>query len=201
MKIWGKIFIGGIYGTLLVGLMFLWFGLYKGLARKQKVEAVEKTADVSEKSYRAETSEIVRDFAIEIPSIGVKRKVISNVDPANKDEYLGVLENYVAHGKYTLLPDEAVLNGNVYLFAHREGVVNGKDVGFFKRLDELSKGDDLIVYYKGNVYLYSFRDSKVIEPWQTEVYTSYSATPTLTLQTCEDGQSKRLILFFDLVSY
>ena len=142
-----------------------------------------------------------REFVIEIQKIGLKRQVVENVDPANSQEYMGVLNHSIAHGKYTRLPDQAVESGNVYLFGHREGEYQGNDVGFFSRLDEVELGDEAIIKFDGNTYIYKFRSSRIVDPTETSVYTPFSSTPMLTLQTCEDGYSKRLILFFDFVGY
>ena len=114
---------------------------------------------------------------------------------------MSVLNHSVAHGKYTLLPNEAIDSGNVYLFAHRQGSYNGKDIGFFKKLNEVQPGEEAYIYFDGHTYIYKFRSSVIISPKDTYVYTAYSPTPTLTLQTCEDGYSKRLILTFDLIGW
>jgi len=112
-----------------------------------------------------------------------------------------VLEKGIAHGKYTKLPSEATESGNVYLFAHHEGYANGKDIGFFKKLDNLKSGDDAIIHFNGNTYVYNFRSSKIVDPSDTTVYTAEALTPTLTLQTCHNGEKQRLIATFDLVGW
>jgi len=141
------------------------------------------------------------EFSLEISSIKVKQKVYPNVDPSNSKEYLNVLEKGIAHGKYTKLPNQAIDSGNVYLFAHNEGYANGKNIGFFHNLTKLKKGDEAIIRFKGNVYVYRFRSSKIVDPQDVSVYTGESANPTLTLQTCHNGQKERLIATFDLVAW
>ncbi len=141
----------------------------------------------------------IKEFRLAIPSINLNMNVVENVDPADESVYGAVMVNNIAHGKYTRLPDEATLEGNVYLFAHREGVVGGKDVGFFQNLNELSYGDIALIKYGDKIYKYRFRKSFVITPQDTWVYTGQSNSPTLTLQTCEDGESKRLIVKLDLI--
>jgi LPXTG-site transpeptidase (sortase) family protein len=144
---------------------------------------------------------VSRDFRIIIPSINVDKQVVPNVDPSDKEEYLGVLNYAVAHGKYTPLPNAAIEDGNVYLFAHRAGNYQGRDIGFFRDLDKLGQSDELTLIYDGHTYIYRFNSSKIVSPKDVYVYTPFSDSPTLSLQTCESGQAKRLILKFDLVGW
>lgn len=145
------------------------------------------------------TLRVKEEFFLSIPSIGLNKQVKRNVDPADKRIYGDVIEKYIAHGKYTRLPKGATEDGNVYLFAHREGFIGGRDVGFFRRLDELGKGDRAIINFDGGTYTYKFRESFIVDPLDTYVYTGYSKSPTLTLQTCNNGEEERLIVRFDLV--
>ena len=55
------------------------------------------------------------DFSIVVPKIGASEKVQPNVDPSNKEEYLRVLVDSIAHAKGTAFPG---INGTTYLFAH-----------------------------------------------------------------------------------
>jgi LPXTG-site transpeptidase (sortase) family protein len=159
----------------------------------------QMTANANSDSSLANISSQER-FRLIIPSIGVDKQVIANVHPGSKSSYEPVIQNYVAHGKYTRLPDEATTQGNVYLFAHRDGYVNGRDIGFFKRLNELKQADQAILEYAGKKYVYEFRTSFVIDPKATWIYTAESKYPTLTLQTCENGIQNRLIVKLELVS-
>lgn len=138
-------------------------------------------------------------FQLEIPKIALQHNVIENVDPGNEDIYGPILLQNIAQGKYTRLPDEATIDGNVYLFAHRTGVYQGQNVGFFNRLDELKAGDLAVIHYGTKTYTYKFKESFIITPKDTWVYTGAAVTPTLTLQTCEQGQEKRLMVKFDLI--
>lgn len=140
-----------------------------------------------------------KGFKLRIPSIGLEHNVTENVNPARESIYGPVIEQSIAHGQYTRLPDEATVDGNVYLFAHRTGNINGRDIGFFNRLDELGKGDKAYVSYAGKTYVYEAYKSFVITPEDTWVYTGQSDFPSLTLQTCENGEEQRLIVKFKLV--
>jgi LPXTG-site transpeptidase (sortase) family protein len=129
------------------------------------------------------------EFILSIPRIALKKEVVANVDPSDKAVYLPVIERKVAHGRYTMLPSQATENGNVYLFAHREGSGN-----FFARLGELVTGDRIEVRFSGRTYLYTVSEKFVVGAKDTWVYTGTSALPTLTLQTCENGNTHRLIV-------
>ncbi|MFW5702395.1 MAG: sortase [Candidatus Dojkabacteria bacterium] len=138
-------------------------------------------------------------FRLRIPAAGVDRKVISNVDPANENVYGPIINNYIAHGKYTKLPDEGSISGNVYLFAHRSGEYLGQDVGYFKDLDEVDPGELAYIDYAGKTYVYEAYESFILDPKDTWVYTAKSPFPSLTLQTCENGEEQRLIVRFRLL--
>lgn len=138
------------------------------------------------------------NFEIRIPSIGLKKEIQENVDPRYPEDYLPVLDKFIAHGKFTLLPDEATDQGNVYLFAHRSSF-NNKSNGFFQNLDQVKHGDLAYILFEGKTYTYKFRESRIVSPYDTYVYTAYSPAPTLTLQTCNNGIQQRLMVWWDLV--
>jgi len=139
-----------------------------------------------------------QDFRLVIPKIGLSHKVVENVDPASESVYGPVINESIAHGMYTRLPDEAVSNGNVYLFAHREGNYQGNNIGYFNQLDKIAAGDRAEIIYAGKRYVYEFWRNFVITPQDTWVYNGESNFPMLTLQTCENGLAARLIVQFRL---
>jgi LPXTG-site transpeptidase (sortase) family protein len=134
-----------------------------------------------------ETQTADTSFWIDIPKIGLHHSIIPGVDPVDENEYMKILEENIAHGKYTALPPAA--SGNTYLFAHSmraSGNVT-PDGGWFTRIDELSPGDIIYVNYHGELYLYTVTDTEIISPLQTSVYTGnsiYGEHRSLTLQTC-----------------
>lgn len=142
---------------------------------------------------------VKQEFKLVIPSINLQHTIQKNVDPRYESEYLPILDKYIAHGKFTKLPNQATQEGNVYLFAHRNSYA-GKSNGYFERLDEVGQGDIALIHYDGKIYTYQYRDSEIISPEDTSVYTSYSPSPTLTMQTCNNGLSERLIVRWKLVS-
>lgn len=157
------------------------------------------TSDLVFPAFLPETLKESDKFILTIPSINLRKDVVRNVDPVSRDEYLDVINTKIAHGKYTKLPDEAIYSGNVYLFAHRDGTFQGSDMGFFRNLDKLGSADTAMIEYEGKTYIYKFRRSYVVSKYDVGVYNGDTDSPTLTLQTCQNGNTDRLIVEFDLV--
>jgi len=129
----------------------------------------------------------------------LKKDITPNVDPTNRDEYMNVIENSVAHGMYTALP--YIQNGNTYLFAHSKISENGDtpEGGWFTRIDELKEGDTITLILNQTRYDYTVKTSTIVDPLDTSVYTGKSAfngNNSLTLQTCwpRGTTEKRLIV-------
>ena len=135
---------------------------------------------------------------MEIPKIDLKKSITPNVDPSNKDEYMEVIEESVAHGMYTALP--YIQDGNTYLFAHSK--ISGNNTpegGWFTRIDELTSGDIIYITLNEKTYQYTVRNRIIVDPLETEVYTGKSVFEdhnSLTLQTCwpRGTTEKRLIV-------
>lgn len=126
-------------------------------------------------------------FYIEIPKVSLKHDIAQSVDPTDPEIYLDILETKVAHGKGTSLPQTS--QGNTYLFAHSKSVYDGSTPsgGWFTRIDELTPGDSIIVYFYGKSYSYIVTKSFTVDPSETYVYTGkslYDGKSSLTLQTC-----------------
>lgn len=144
----------------------------------------------------------ITEFGIEIPAIGLKHEIAYSIDPRNKDVYLPVLEEYVAHGMFTSLPSTEP--GRVYLFAHSKVASEGVTPygGYFSHLHELKNGDSVVVRYNGKQYTYVMRERIIVEPTETSVYTGNSKKAEVALQTCypPGTTDMRLIVFAELVS-
>lgn len=134
------------------------------------------------------------DFRITIQKIALNEQVVANVDPRSREEYLPIISRNVAHGMFTKLPDQAVNDGNVYLFAHSDG-----ENPIFRNLDELESGDLIEIDYLNIQYLYKVDEKFAVAENEVSVYTGESERPTLTLQTCS-GEKERLIIKATLVN-
>ncbi len=144
---------------------------------------------------RVEVTPPNRDFSIVIPKIGASQKIIRNVDPYNKAEFLKALKNGVAHAKNTSFPDK---NGNIYLFAHSTdafyNVLNYNAV--FYLIGKLEKDDEIKLYYQDNEYRYKVIEKKIVSASDTYYLTRKTQDNILTLQTCYPPGTtlKRLIV-------
>lgn len=108
---------------------------------------------------------------------------------------LDVLSTAVGHFK-----DTAIYNGNVCLAGHNSGTnKNGEDIGFFKRLNELEIGDQVIYHHTFGEYIYKVSEIKEIEETDFSVLKPTS-NDRLTLITCIKGQKKlRLCVICDRI--
>lgn len=122
-------------------------------------------------------------FYINIPMVNLFKPVVKNVDPRYKEVYQESWKTGVSHGKFTALPDQI---GNVYLFAHAVNDVKKMNTenAWFSRIDELSESDQIIIYYKGQKYIYQVSRIYTVSPSATGVYTGVSPVPKVTMQTC-----------------
>lgn len=123
------------------------------------------------------------DFSIVIPKIGANSKIIRNVDSANEQEYLGALQNGVAHAIGTALPGES---GHIFLFAHSTDYFwnIGAYNAVFYLLSKLEKNDEVNLFYKGQRYRYQVVAKQIVDPSQVEYITRKTNKEFLTLQTC-----------------
>lgn len=122
-------------------------------------------------------------FSLDIPKISAKSKIIANVDAADKFEYGQALAKGVAHAAGTFLPG---MNGAMTLFAHStdfEANVSQYNAVFY-RLDELTVGDLVTVWYLGKKYDYQVIGSQIVKPNDASVFTSRPGASKLYLVTC-----------------
>jgi len=136
---------------------------------------------------------------ITIPKIKVDAPIIE-LDTINNDGILDQLKQGVGHYKGTALPGRV---GNMFLTGHSTYYAwsGGKYNQIFALLDKLDIGDEILVYYQGEEYVYKVNGEKVVKPTAIEVLNP-TPTPTLTLMTCTPlgTNLNRLIVTADLVS-
>lgn len=125
-----------------------------------------------------------KDFSIVIPKIAAVAPIIANVDPNSPKIYLPALKKGVAQARGTPNPMEV---GNMYLFAHSTDAfwdVNTYNAVFYL-IGKLENGDEIDVFWKGNLYKYKVYDKKVVEPTDSQYLGPLiEGEKTLTLQTC-----------------
>lgn len=123
-------------------------------------------------------------FSILIPSIGASAKIYPNVDPANRNDYLPILQKGIAHAKGSVFPG---MQGNVYLFAHSTD--NWWDVGrynaVFYLLKDLTLHDQIIIYFENRRYDYFVVQKIISDPQDITLLThEQQGAQQLVLQTC-----------------
>ena len=124
------------------------------------------------------------NFSIVIPKIGAASKVTPNVDPSDKEIYLRVLVDSIAHAKGTAYPGT---NGTTYLFAHSAD--NFWDIGrynaVFYLLKDLNPGDEVFVFYTGKRFNYEVYDKKIVDATDVKyIDPAIGLGEVLILQTC-----------------
>lgn len=123
-------------------------------------------------------------FSVVIPKIEINSKVISDIDPYNKEEYQKALSLGVVHAKGSAYPNNG---GNVFIFAHStDSSANvTRYNAIFYLLDKLEVGGQIYLVYNGKLYEYKVRGKKVINPDEIEyLENSNNKEKTLTLMTC-----------------
>lgn len=124
------------------------------------------------------------EFSVVIPKIGASETITANVDPSNKEEYLEVLVNSIAHAKGTAYPG---YGGTTYLFAHSaDNFWNiGRYNAVFYLLKDLVAGDEVYVFWQGKKFTYVVYDQKTVEATDVHyVDAALDQGERLILQTC-----------------
>ena len=135
------------------------------------------------------------EFSLIIPSIKLNAKIMPSIDPSDADKYETALRSGVAHAEGPSFPDQP---GTVYLFGHSTdypwNIAHYN--ALFYSLRYLNQGEEVILIYNNNDYLYQVTEKKVVEPEDLDYLYSQAGEKRLVLQTCwPPGTSwKRLII-------
>lgn len=114
-----------------------------------------------------------------------KLDLIYAIVEGTKDENLGVA---IGHMKDTKAIGET---GNCVIAGHRGGTSGP----YFKYINELTQGDEItLTDLNGTVYVYHVTESFVVEPDEMWVAENTTEEKMLTMITCQESGSKRLIV-------
>lgn len=171
---------------ILVGIIIIaWVGNEKYVAYKEQQRLKKAFDEVLNQSYEEDTDtanesntseEVLPPMGLlKIPKINVETAVVEGVE-------LSSLRYAIGHFPETAKAGEA---GNFAVAAHNDR--------FFKDLDELVNGDEIIIKTKDKEYVYKVNDSFIVEPEQVSVLDA-TKDSTITLVTCTPGGKKRLII-------
>lgn len=141
-----------------------------------------------------------QDFMLIIPKINLISKVLPNINPFNKTEYLKALNFGIAQAAGSALPNK---KGNIFLFAHStDSPININQYNaLFYLINKLTSGDKIYLTYQGRKYEYVVDSTKIISPSEIEYLSPATPKQILTLMTCwPPGTTlKRLLVISHLI--
>lgn len=151
-----------------------------------------KENDINVKNEEIEKIEekVIQEYdyiaILEIPSISLKRGLVSKTDKNNR------ISKNIQILKESDMPN--VLNGNLILASHS----GSSNVSFFKNLFKLKNNDLIYVYYEGYKYTYKVTNS-YLEVKDGNIFIKRNNNiNTLTLTTCKDDM--QLVIISELES-
>jgi sortase A len=122
----------------------------------------------------------IKEFGLKIDKLNLLVPIIKDVDGGNKEAYNKALKEGVAHFKDSALPGE---KGNIFIFGHSSAEVRSDYWKIFATLSDLEVGNEISVFYQGNVYKYKVSEKKTVEPTDLSVLKK-GKKEVLTLMTC-----------------
>jgi len=168
----------------LVGVILIIIALSIPASTFAPVFKAEINYQISQKNTEpVEVAPIDQEFSIVIPKINANAKVVKNVDPFDSKIYQRALTQGVAHAKGTSTPDKL---GNIFIFAHSASnwyQANQFNAVFYL-LNKLETGDEIILYYQSQKYIYTVNESKLINGNELTYLENKNSQKQLTLMTC-----------------
>jgi sortase A len=149
-----------------------------------KVEgAQERNSQAGNVSPEEVLVPVDEEFGIVIPKIRANSRIHADIDWQNAAVYQKALQTGVAQASGTSTPD---MPGNMFLFSH-SGVDFYEAARYnaeFYLLGKLTAGDEIDVFYKGQKYLYTVRETKMVAPSEVNYIQKQGEAKTVTLMTC-----------------
>jgi len=101
------------------------------------------------------------NFSLIIPQININTQVIPSVDLADKNAIKEALKTGVAQAKGGAFPGQ---RGTTYIFGHStDSFWNIKLYNaIFYSLKDIKEGDEIIIIYKGNPFIYKVEKEKIV---------------------------------------
>ena len=206
----GKMMTAGAASLVLfVGIGLLLYSLFGGgepasanTPQKVSDKVTEEVQDRFHKSLPERIVEKIQGPRVDAPKEKTLKLTVPKLDrvenvpvyDAAKDEYEDALHDGTAHVKGTGFPWEK--QANVYIAGHRVGYPGTKSNLVFWDLDELEKGDEILLTdAEGKRYTYEVFKKFVVDPSATRVLRPTEGRNIVSLQTCTlPDYSQRLIV-------
>jgi len=158
---------------------------YKDLSRQSYDETsvkVEIVRTIYQVPSEIEDSKF-NGYTIFIPKIDAESKVISDVDPFDKNAYTAALQKGVAEAAGLSHPGQ---RGTTYLFAHSVGnrIDFARYNAIFYLLNKLTIGDKIFINYRGDEYDYEVTKKEILLATDLRYLQPQLDEEVLILQTC-----------------
>lgn len=123
------------------------------------------------------------DFSLVVPRLGINSKVTASVTVKDENIYKIALNDGVAHAEDTPFPNEP---GTTYIFGHStNSILNiSRYNAVFYPLQYIEEGDDIVVFYGGELFLYKVTEKKLVDAQDIEYLVPQTKEKKLILQTC-----------------
>ena len=133
------------------------------------------------KEEKKEIDPKLKNFGIKIEKINIAVPVIKDVNGADKEVYNKELQKGVAHLKGSAMPGEG---SNIFIFGHSSAFIgSGPYSTVFEELDNLKKNDEIIVFYRNEIFYYYVFGKRIVDKKDVSVVNK-TDREQLTLMTC-----------------
>ena len=211
----GRVLTAGVAAALCVASGLLLYSVFGGgepASANTPHEVSDKVTDeVQERFARSlpeRVVEKVRGPRVDAPEEKTLKLTVPKLDrvdavpvyDAAKSEYEDAMHDGTVHVKGTGFPWQR--GANVYIAGHRVGYPGTKSDLVFWDLDELEKGDEILLTdADGKTYAYKVFDKLVVDPETVRVLRPVPGKSVVSLQTCTlPDYSRRLVVQGELKS-
>lgn len=122
-------------------------------------------------------------FSLVIPRLGINTGVVPSVNVKDENIYKTALKDGAAHAEDTPFPNEP---GTTYIFGHStNSILNiSRYNAVFYPLQYIKEGDDIIVFYGGEIFAYKVTEKKLVDAEDISYLVPQTKEKKLVLQTC-----------------
>lgn len=150
--------------------------------KQMKKEQDKKNINLNIEITPYENRVIIPKIWKNIPLVDVKNRNIAWEEELN-DIFMHELEKWIVRYPGSAKPWE---DGTSFIFGHSSNFpwIKWDYNDVFSLLDNVEFGDEIIVYYNQEKYVYTMREKKVITPWDVAVLERNKKKSEITLMTC-----------------